>query len=277
MSTRLTDDLWLAAHDSIKGTALVGEWPLGVGLAAGLLAELIHAEVLKLNGGGLFRKTSELPDDIALRPLLVQMQAEEREWMQAQERDRHAPSVRARARVRARPHGHEVWPPSAEDDFSSWLAPERDGPEWPPPRPAPGAHRESFPGHRLDNWIAYLAYEQRAEELVARRLARAGLATREERRRLLGRTRVRYVPADSYVAGTPAVAISTAVQRGLELPKWGLFVAGLFLVTGLHHHALALLTPDQHALLAGHLSDLDDESRELLKAADVAVGEAAMR
>lgn len=41
--TWLTDDLWLAAHDGVKGARLIGDWPLGVGLAAGLLADWFPA------------------------------------------------------------------------------------------------------------------------------------------------------------------------------------------------------------------------------------------
>jgi hypothetical protein len=41
----LTDDLWLAAHDSVNGKPQIGDWPLGVGLATGLLAELVHGKL----------------------------------------------------------------------------------------------------------------------------------------------------------------------------------------------------------------------------------------
>ena len=39
---RLTDDLWLAAHDCVTDKPWIGDWPLGVGLATGLLTELVH-------------------------------------------------------------------------------------------------------------------------------------------------------------------------------------------------------------------------------------------
>lgn len=48
---RLTDDLWLAAHGSVNGRPSIGDWPLGVGLATGLLAELVHdRELLQAAG-----------------------------------------------------------------------------------------------------------------------------------------------------------------------------------------------------------------------------------
>src|SRR5688572_22263838 len=92
----LTDDLWLAAHDGVKGTRLIGDWPLGVGLATGLLAELIHGGFVELRDGQLFRKTAGLPDDPALRPVLIKMEAEEKTWPPL------APAARVRATVRSR-------------------------------------------------------------------------------------------------------------------------------------------------------------------------------
>jgi hypothetical protein len=93
--TRVTDDLWLAAHDSLRGTTHLGERALGVGLATGLLAELVHGGFLNLREGELFRTTRPAPDDPALSPLLEVMAAEENTWPQA-------PPVRARASVRGR-------------------------------------------------------------------------------------------------------------------------------------------------------------------------------
>jgi hypothetical protein len=133
-------------------------------------------------------------------------------------------------------------------------------------------------GHELGTWMSYLAYEQRAEKRVIDRLSRSGLVRRVERRRLLGGTAVRYVPYDSVAAGTPASLVKIAVQRGRELSITGLFLAGLFFATGLHHHALASLSPGERDLLAEQLGrGLDAMSRELLRAANAAVGDAAMR
>jgi hypothetical protein len=65
-----------------------------------------------------------------------------------------------------------------------------------------------------------------------------------------------------------------------------LFLAGLFLATGLHHHALATLSPNERSLLARQIQQglqdrgkpgLKEMLQELLRAADAAVGEAAMR
>ncbi|WP_212987259.1 GOLPH3/VPS74 family protein [Actinoplanes auranticolor] len=260
--TRLTDDLWLAAHDGVKGSCLIGSRPLGVGLAAGLLAELVHGRFLELREGELFRSTGELPEDPALRPVLVKIEAEERTWLPS------APPASVRTTARA----HEEWGPRASERG------------WPPPVTEENRHR--LRGHQLSVWMAYLAYEQRAETRVLDRLSRIGLVRREEHRRLFRGTTARYVPCDSFASGTPANTITNAVQTGRTLPWPKVFLAGLFLATGLHHHALATLSPYERSLLTQQIqAGLSDAGkpgikamlRELLRAADAAVGEAAMR
>ena len=264
--TWIADDLWLAAHDGVKAARLIGDWPLGVGLASGLLAELVHGRFLELRDGELFRTAAELPDDPALRPLLVKMEAEEQTWPQP-------PSVPPRVRSAARAHDDQGWGPRAS---------QRGG--WPSPVRQETRHR--LRGHQLDKWMAYLAYEQRAEARVVDRLSRTGLVRREERRRLFGGGTARYVPCDSNASGSPANAITQAVQHGRPLPWSGAFLTGLFLATGLHHHAFATLSSHERSLLGRliktGLTDTDVPGikamlRELLRAADAAVGEAAMR
>lgn len=271
--SRLTDDLWLAAHDSVNGKRSIGEWPLGVGLATGLLAELVGGGFVELREGELFRTTQVPPDDPALYQLLVTMRTEERHWPSP------APLVRARASVQDgwdRPASDgEAWPAASER--RSWHPAARQ--DWSPqPQLGPGETRHRMRGHELAVWISYLAHSQRAEKLVTERLARAGLVQRLEHRRLFLGATVRFVPYDSVVAGNPANLITTAVQRGMTLPLPGLVLAGLFLTTGLHHHALAPLEPRERTRLDDQISRrLPDVLQELLQAADVAVGEAAMR
>ncbi|MEU8606427.1 GPP34 family phosphoprotein [Actinoplanes sp. NPDC048791] len=301
--TRLTDDLWLAAHDSVNGTAQIGDWPLGVGLAAGLIAELIHDKLLELRQGELFRTTAELPVDPALRPLLAKMAAEEQSWPQTpQPSPLRIPTQTSRAarddRGRSGPvSGEPDGPTPALDDYG-WPtqthdrrdlpalthadhrrpahAQTSDGRSWRPPA-VREQHRHHQRGHQLRLWMSYLAYDSRAEARVLDRLSRTGLILRDERRRLFGGTTVRYLPYDSVISGSPANTISTAVQHGRPLNQTQLLLTGLFLATGLHHHALATLSPHERAVLAHALRGLDEQSRELLRAADAAVGEAAMR
>ena len=268
--TWLTDDLWLAAHDGVNGARLIGDWPLGVGLATGLLAELVNASFLELRDGELFRTTAVLPEDPALRPVLIKMEVEEQNWTPLE----LSPS-RAAVQATVRARDDEGWGPRAS---------ERGG--WPPPASVAQETRHRQRGHELSVWMAYLAYEGRAEARVLDRLSRTGLVRREERRRLFGGMTQRYVPHDSNVSGTPANTITNAVKNGRPLPWSEVFLAGLFLATGLHHHALATLSPYERSLLARQIEQgltddgkprLKEMSRELLRAADAAVGEAAMR
>ena len=337
--TRLTDDLWLAAHDGVKGARLIGDWPLGVGLAAGLLAESVQRGYLELREGELFRRATGLPEDPALRPVLVKMEAEEQSWLaapppplppawpraagrirdddgwgprpsdrdgrwpqiseregqgartserngqapQASERDSQGPRVSERNGPVPRVSERDSQRPRvSERDSQGPRVSERDG--WSPAVEPDTRHR--LRGHDLGVWLAYLAYDGRAEALVVDRLSRTGLVQREERRRLFGGTTVRHVPRNSYASGSPANTITHAVQNGRVLPWPKVFLAGLFLATGLHHHALATLSPSERSLLARQIEQgLHDDnnprlkamSRELLRAADAAVGEAAMR
>lgn len=252
--TRLTDDLWLAAHDSVNGKPRIGDWPLGVGLAAGLLAELIMLEFLDLRQGELFRETEELPNDPALRPLLVTMAEEERL--------RPTPEP---VRIQARAQIGEARP----------VAPTAHGRNWHPQAQEENRHRR--PGHKLTTWISYLAYRRRAEDGIVDRLIDSRLIRPEARRRWIGRTTVRYVPNDSVAAGTPANLIVGALQRGLTLSSTELVLARLFFATGLDQHALATLESAERDLLSQRLGLLDPKLRELLRAAHAAVGEKAMR
>jgi hypothetical protein len=258
--TRFTDPFWLAAHDGVKGARLIGDWSLGIGLATGLLAELVHGGWCQLWKGSLFRKTASPPKDPALLALFDQMKADEKDWPPPPPPP-PSPRTYVGDHVQVRPG--QVWPPAARAELSK--------------PPVPQETRPSGRGHDLREWMSWLVYEERAETLVGERLLRSGLVSREERRRMLGGTTVRYVPCDSVVTGFPASGVRTAVQRGLDLPCSGLFLAGLFLATGLHEHALATLTPAEHSALLDRLKGLDEQSRELLKVAHAAVGDAAIR
>nr|WP_221383162.1 GPP34 family phosphoprotein [Actinoplanes polyasparticus] len=274
---RLTDDLWLAAHDGVRGRLQVNDRTLGVGLATGLLAELVHGGHLELHDGVLIR-TAAPTDDLALRPVLIQMEAEEADL------------------AAARPVAPRASPPNVF--FGDWPAQPGYGLGRPPATmsghqreaepsgtwsPHPGPARHTRPGHDLGTWLAYLSYDRRAERLVIERLSRMGLAKREERSRWLRRPVVAYVPCDSVTAANPANKISTAVQNRRRM-DWRrldgtqLCLAGLILATGLHHHAFATLDAADRSYLTGEIRDrLDEPTRTLLRAADAAVGEAAMR
>jgi hypothetical protein len=279
---RLTDDLWLAAHDNVRSRAHLGEWALGVGLATGLLAELIHDGFLTLNDGELFRTGAAETDDIALQPLLEKMASEERSWQQ--EPLEQSPSVRARVRAPEAARLSSGWPPETRENLNwptalqeGWAGSAQDlRGHYPAADQEESRHR--LRGHELREWLSYLAYEGRAESRVIDRLSRAGLVRRVEQRRFLRGATVSFEPCDSNTAGTPVTMLTSAVRTRQPLGWSELCFAALLFATGLHHHALATLDPSERSQLALRLKrGLDDATRELLRAADAAVGDAAMR
>lgn len=281
---KLTDKLWLTAHDSVGHKPCISERALGLSLASGLLGELIYDGNAELRDGKLFRIGGSLSHDPALDPLLRKMAEEERRWMSPAPPRPRPPVDQYASWARADlPRSGVDWPTQVVET-NAWQPPPFAGQErlgvgedagrHAQPRAEPTVNHQR--GHDLGEWMAYLA-RGRAEARVTERLARAGLARRQERRRLLGASTVRYVPHDSAIAGSPASIIRQVVHDGQELNRPQLLLAGLFLATGLHHHALATLSPYDRARLSEQLQyGLDPMSRELLRAADAAIGEAAM-
>jgi hypothetical protein len=130
--------------------------------------------------------------------------------------------------------------------------------------------------HRqVRDWIAFLATGV-ATDLVARRLARAGLVQRQEKRSLLG-TKVFFVPADSSTAGWPGSRVRTMIGRGERLDIPDLMLAGLILATGLDQHVFITLDARDRGLLFDQLRRrLPAMLQELVGHAEAAVGDAVM-
>ncbi|GID33447.1 GPP34 family phosphoprotein [Paractinoplanes brasiliensis] len=272
--TSLADELWLAAHDGVNGKARLGPWALGVGLGTALLAELVYNGYVQLCDGDFFRTRHDLSDDPALRTLLRKMQTEELSWAPAE----------LPGRAPARPHEGFTWPADGSHGrHGHALAADRSAQfPYPPVSPDESSRPEETwnrrRGHRHAEWLSYLAYQGRAETLVVDRLARVGLARPKQERRLLRAPTTTFVPHDSVASGTPANRLSIALQGRERLGRSQLCLAALILATGLHHHAFATLNPADRSYLSDELQrGLDEPSRELLRAADAAVGEAAMR
>jgi len=251
-----SDEFFLAAHDGVKCSRVLADRPLGIGLATGLLAALVRGDWCQLWDGELFRTGAGQPRDEALYALLARMEEDEQDWPPPP----IPPAPRTYIAAHARTPYSQAWTPEARDD---WRAP-----------PVPQETRPAGSGHQVREWMAYLANKRRAEALVGDRLASRGLVWREERG-LPGFRSVRYVPRDTIVTGNPASKVRTAAERGSALPWSGLFLAGLFLATGLHQHALATLKSSEHSTLQSLLQGLDEQSLELLKTAQDAVGNAA--
>jgi hypothetical protein len=242
-----TDDFWLAAHDGVMSARVIGDRPFGIGLAAGLLVELVQGDWCQLWDGELFRTTTaDRPRDVVLCALLDDMAENERQWPPSTP---VPPTRRAYVGTHAQPPHGQRWPRVPR-----------------PPRPAGR-------GHQVRDWMPYLANRKRAETLVGDRLTRSGRVWREEHSRVL--KRVRYVPRDTLVTGRPASRLQAAAQHGSGLSVSDLVFVGLCLATGLHQHALKGLTSNERRRLLGLLDGLDEQSWELIKAADVAVGDAA--
>jgi hypothetical protein len=204
----LADDLFLTAHDTVRGRSLLSPATLGLGIAAALLGELILWRLLDLDDGVVTVLDDRPPGDPAVSAVLEQMLREPQ-------------------------------------------------------------HR------RIREWLAFLAAGA-AADLVARRLSRAGLVHRQERRGLRG-VRVHFVPADSMTAGWPGSRIRTAVGRGELLGVPDLVLAGLILATGLDQHVFATLSARERGWLSDQIRRrLPAMLRELVGHTEAAVGDAVM-
>ena len=204
----LADDLYLAAHDSARGRCLLTPTTLGLGLAAGLLAELVLWRRLEVQDTRLTVIDERPTGEPATGAVLEQMLRE-------------------------------------------------------------GQHR------LVREWIAFLAIGV-STDLVERRLARAGIVQRKEKRGLLG-TKVRFVPTDLSTAGWPGTRIRIAATRGELLDIPDLVLTGLVLATGLDQHVLVTLEAHERDHLFDQLRRrMPAMLQHLVGHAEAAVGDAVM-
>jgi hypothetical protein len=128
---------------------------------------------------------------------------------------------------------------------------------------------------RVRDWISFLATGV-AADLVERRLARAGLVRRVEKRGLLG-VKVRFVPTDPATAAWPGTRIRIAATRGELLDSPDLVLTGLVLVTGLDQHVLVTLDTHERDYLFDQLRRrMPAMLQHLVGHAEAAVGDAVM-
>ena len=74
----LTDCFWLAAHDTGSGKSCLASGPLGIGLATGLLAELLYTGIVSIQDEQLYLQFSPPPTDVALASVARLLADEER-------------------------------------------------------------------------------------------------------------------------------------------------------------------------------------------------------
>jgi hypothetical protein len=204
----LADDLFLTAHDTVRGKCVLTPATMGLGLSAALIGELVLWRRLDLIDGKIMVIDDRQTGDPATGAVLDQVLRE-------------------------------------------------------------GHHRA------VRDWISFLATGI-ATDLVERRLSRAGLIQRQEKRGLLG-TKVSFVPADSMTAGWPATRIRTYVTRGEMLDVPDLALAGLILATGLDQHVFITLAARDRTQMFDQLRRrLPVMLQELVGHAEAAVGDAVM-
>ncbi|NMO51494.1 GPP34 family phosphoprotein [Actinoplanes sp. TBRC 11911] len=204
----LADDLFLTAHDTVKGKSLLTPATMGLGLAGALLGELVLWRRLDVADGKIVLIDDRPTGDPAATAVLDQLLRE-------------------------------------------------------------GHHRA------VRDWISFLATGI-AIDLVERRLSRAGLVQRQEKRGLLS-SKVYFVPTDSMVAGWPATRVRTLIGRGEMLDIPDLVLAGLILATGLDQHVFVTLDARGRGLLFDQLKRrLPAMLQELVGHTEAAVGDAVM-
>jgi hypothetical protein len=204
----LADDLFLTAHDTVKGKSLLTPATMGLGLAGALLGELVLWRRLDVADGKIVLIDDRPTGDPAATAVLDQLLRE-------------------------------------------------------------GHHRA------VRDWISFLATGI-AIDLVERRLSRAGLVQRQEKRGLLN-SKVFFVPTDSMVAGWPATRVRTLIGRGEMLDIPDLVLAGLILGTGLDQHVFVTLDTRGRGLLFDQLRRrLPAMLQELVGHTEAAVGDAVM-
>jgi hypothetical protein len=203
----VANDFFRLAHHDVTGRARLHHRATGLGLAAGLLAELMFGQHLTAQEGVLHLRDQSPPADAAAHTVLDQIVAQSR-------------------------------------------------------------HRE------LRTWLDYLSHD--ANELVARRLWRAGHVRPTETRRLLGRPTVTYVPTDINTAAWPWARLSLALHRHAPLHPPDAFLVGVATATGLDTTLLDA-APSATRTYARHVAgSLHPALRDLLVHTQAAVGDAVL-
>jgi hypothetical protein len=129
------------------------------------------------------------------------------------------------------------------------------------------------PQHDVRTWLSYLS--RGASEVVAARLVRAGLVTREAQRRLFT-TAVAHRPVDMSFAFWRSARLKQ-VLAGRERPEWqDIVLAGLVYSTGLFRAVLLEDFAAGDAYLHRCMEHMDPSLREVIAQVATLVGDAVL-
>ncbi len=73
---RLADDIWLLAHDDLTGRPFLHPRAVGLGVAAGLLAELVLIRAIRVSGDGVAATRRVRPQDGLMRAVHLRVLGE---------------------------------------------------------------------------------------------------------------------------------------------------------------------------------------------------------
>ncbi|MFG1951546.1 GPP34 family phosphoprotein [Micromonospora sp. NPDC048830] len=203
----IADEFYLISHDDSRGRAKLHPTAAGIGLAAGLLGELVLLGQITVSGGQVSVVDRRPPADDLAHTVLDQLVGE----------------------------------------------------------PEPQAVR---------TWLGILARSAAAS--VAQRLARAGVLSPRESRRLL-RTTVTYVPLDLNAVAWPATRLRALLDRPEPPTAPDALLLGLVCAAGLTRELLWSVDPSAHHRLDVLVPALPTPLRELVAHTEAAVGAAVLR
>lgn len=130
------------------------------------------------------------------------------------------------------------------------------------------------PEHDVRTWLSYLS--RGADEMVAARLVRAGLVSREAQRRLF-MTTVAHRPVDMSFAFWRSARLKQVLAGGRERPEWqDIVLAGLVYSTGLFRAVLLEDFGAGDAYLHRCLERMDPSLREIIAQVATLVGDSVL-
>lgn len=266
----ITSDLWLVIHDDVHFRPHLPERSRGYGLGGGLLAELITGRYVVIDHDRLHLAAGvRRPADEALAEVFERLSAPPEQWW--------VPLDGSRA----------GWPELVDQPPAGWpmyAARHRldGGPSRPPelpaalsavPSPASGV------GQDVRDFLDFLSFEGRAEDLVVGRVLAEGLAHVVKQWRFLRGVEAVTQPTDWTTAGWPMARLRTRLAGVAgRLEASDLILAALALALGMFDLECSRLDHAEQERLAVQLRrELPPQIRELCRHVQVACRNAAIR